>query len=250
MEDNTNHNIFDIDAIDRDNVILCMQLADNGHDFGKGRSDLNSTHFKQIEKISSLNKYLIKNSPSTIEEATYKQLSINTGLYKKSIKSKQDPKGKHTPILYNSPESIKKINNLLHHQNKNVDIFINENTNDSLAKFIEFINGSNDVSLSVTLERNLDGKKIFTDKLRILCKGLLLDLFTKGDNFFFMLDASNISFKKLFYKSTKDPGPSARFVHHVEETNKWDMASNIMPQLKNENIKTVTINRVIMEENY
>jgi hypothetical protein len=241
-------NIFDINTNDTEYVLLCMKLADNIHDFCKGRSDL---EFKKIEKILGLDKYLIKSSPSTIEEATHIQLSINSGLYiKKNKKDNEDSKGKHTEIEYSTNAVKKNVNNLLHHISKKVEIFINEDTEKTLSEFINFIEHSNDVSLSVMLPRNIDGKKIFTDKLRKICKGLLQHLFVDGNNpeFNFMLDAANISFKKLFYKSTVSF--AEKFIHYVDETNKWDMASNMMPDLlhvvEGESIKNISIRDVIM----
>ena len=74
----------DIDK-DKNNVLLCMKLSDNIHDFCKGRANLN---FKLIEDILKLGKFIIKNSPSTIEENTTKQLTINTGLYEKMARQK------------------------------------------------------------------------------------------------------------------------------------------------------------------
>jgi hypothetical protein len=242
-------NIFDINTDDSEYVLLCMKIADNIHDFCKGRSDL---QFKKMENLFGLNEYIIKSSPSTIEEATSVQLSINTGLYRKlNGQGEPVPKGKHSPINYTSNIVMKNINSLLHNQDKKVDIFINEDTETLLTEYITFITDIKDVSLSVLLERNIDGKKIFTDKLRKLCKGLLQYLFVEGVNpeFYFMLDAANISFKKLFYKSTILV--VEKFVHYVDETNKWDMASNMMPELalvdqKERSIKDKRINDVIM----
>lgn len=227
---------------DINNVLLCMKLCDNIHDFCKVRSNIN---FKRIEQILNNNKYIIKNSPSTIEENTPKQLAINTGLYEKI-----PPSDKHRIIEYKKITNKKIICDLLQREDNIANIILDEKNLNEIDEYSRFVNSEiTDLSLSIPVVRNLDGKRIFSIDQVNTCKGIIYNFFFPDSSniFNFILDAANISLKKIFYKSTFTSHISSRQI--TEETNKWDMASNILPDVHEtyvDRIKSGKINSVIM----
>ena len=230
--------------IDKNNVLLCMKLCDNIHDFCKGRANLN---FKIIDPILNYNKFIIKNSPSTIEENTPKQLTINTGLYEKL-----PPDNKHSIIEYKKISNKKIVCDLLHREDNIANITLDEKNLNEIEEYSRFVDKEiTDLSLSIPVVRNLDGKRIFSIDQINTCKGIIYNFFFPDETniFNFILDAANISLKKIFYKSTFTSEHSSRQI--TEETNKWDMASNILPDIKEshaESIKSKTINYIISSE--
>ena len=236
-----NQNIYSIAAEDSNNVINCMKYADNIHDFCKGRSDIS---FNEIENGLISEQYIIKTSPSTIEEMTSKQLTINTGLY-----NKIGPKKTHSPIEYSSLDSHKIVLNLLDRKDDIAYITI-KNDDEKLEDYLKFVKNVYDVNLNIPSMKNLDGKRVFAEKQRIYSKKIICDFFKNRhhlNDFSFILDASNISLKKVFYTSTTNSEPQG-FTHNSEETNKWDMASNVLPPLEatHSNIPLLPINTIIM----
>ena len=238
-----NQNIYSIDSLDSNNVINCMKLADNIHDFCKGRSDIS---FNEIENGLITEQYIIKTSPSTIEEMTSKQLTINTGLYNKT-----GPKKAHSPIDYSSLNNHKIILNLLHRQDDIAFITLSNDDEDKVEEYLKFVENVMDIHLNIPSMKNLDGKRVFAENQRVYSKKIICDFFKNDyhpNDFSFILDASNISLKKIFYTSTNKQSEPKGFTHNSEETNKWDMASNVLPPLKAEHsvIPTLPINNIIM----
>ena len=225
-------------------IFICMQLADNIHDFSKGRANLK---YNSIENAIQMDKFLIKNSPSTIEESTPKQLSINTGLYFKEKKKKN----RHIPIDYTNIDDRKLISDLIYREEDVSYIQLNEdNSQLSIDTYIEFIATITDLDLTIPFKRNLDGKKIFTSEQINMCKNIIYNFFQNDEDLFkYILDASNISLRKIFYRSTTHQ--SITTLHITEETNKWDMASNILPELSLKStpgIASIDINEIDIKD--
>ena len=168
VEQNNNIHKEGINPEDIDNVIICMKIADNIHDFCKARGNV---EFNKIEKYLNTEKFIIKNSPSTIEETTPKQLTINTGLY-----TKDSTKRKHTPIAYSNIQTRLLVSNLIHREDNVGFIPLTDENTNKLDAYLEFIKDVTDLNLKIPVKRNLDGKRIFSIDQCYMCKNILMYL--------------------------------------------------------------------------
>ena len=224
------HTYNGIDYNFHDIIFRSLMISDSIHDFCKGsRSNIEVSFLKRNLKLGYT---LLKKSPSIIEEATIDQLSINTNLVFYNLGN-----GDEEQVLEYNPVAIKKdMSRLIYDIETRVNIFINnELTTDKYADLRSKLDDCKELFLDIEIERNADNKKVISSEIKAFFKEIYINLFkaNHATPLRYLIDASNISFKSLLYKSTLSD-IAYNFQQIIEETNKWDMAPTMMPDISDE----------------